>query len=73
MDELNSLKNIAKSIYLDYQAVMAGQSNLNEELDEVLEFDTKGLAYNLRKIWRGERHAILGPMVLRNYLNHKYG
>ena len=25
-DELNSLKNIAKSIYLDYQAVMAGQS-----------------------------------------------
>jgi hypothetical protein len=32
--EINSLKNIAKSIKLDYEAVMAGQSNLNEELLE---------------------------------------
>jgi hypothetical protein len=32
--EINSLKNIAKSIKSDYEAVMAGQSNLNEELLE---------------------------------------
>ena len=32
--DVNKTMNNTKQIYLDYQAVMAGQSNLNEELLE---------------------------------------
>ena len=51
-DELNSLENIAKSIYLDYQAVMAGQSNLNEELlENEFKMIAKKMGVDPRDLW----------------------